>query len=548
MPTEKNLTLLTWMATNRDPLFLDNSIYALNKEAHGQVKKVYYLYNGSLKHQENIQKVLQEAKRYARQNNIALEPIHIDLNNISDHSEIIQKVTAALAPRLNEMGEVCVNISSGTPAMTVVWMFLHAKNFFRGNATFYDVQKYAPELKVNSPTIPREQQKIEKIDIDLEDTYERAMENFQQTDFDACGYGHKHHSEARKKAMAEIKKYSKLFDVPFLILGERGIGKSTIVNATIGKIKKRRIVSETCGSWDNNLAESALFGHAKGAFTGANQERKGLIEEAEGGILFLDEIQDLPKRVQRLLLDTLQKCKRPQNAIGDKSGTSPKTCHRYKRVGEDFYRYADVEFVFASNNSLEQLNEKLDPDFFDRISFFITELPSLANCKEDLEDDWKAVWHIACEQLNVGTTAPDAPWNLDIQEFFSQKENLQGNFRSLQMFAYHIIANEAWGNIQKIREIIGDLHKRNAATAGDFSAIVAGAPSESVSGPLPAADSAQEFDIENFSEFQTCGWKNAEKMFKEKLARWAVDKYGSLSKAAKQLSCNQDTLRKILNQ
>ena len=110
-----------------------------------------------------------------------------------------------------------------------------------------------------------------------------------------------------------------------LILGERGIGKSCIIESTIvpikqtkGYIDKTQVTTIVCGQLSSTLAEAELFGYEKGAFTGADSQKKGKIELADKGILFLDEIQDLPQPVQRQLLRALQEKKVRRIGSNDK--------------------------------------------------------------------------------------------------------------------------------------------------------------------------------------------------------------------------------------
>ncbi|NVZ67150.1 sigma 54-interacting transcriptional regulator, partial [Pseudomonas gingeri] len=118
--------------------------------------------------------------------------------------------------------------------------------------------------------------------------------------------------------MNSLFRYARVTGAPLLILGERGTGKSRLVETQVATLKQRpnKVVTLACGGLESTLAESLLFGHVKGAFTGAAQERKGLLAQATGGILFLDEIQDLPRPVQRQLVRVFQDRQRRYRPIG----------------------------------------------------------------------------------------------------------------------------------------------------------------------------------------------------------------------------------------
>jgi transcriptional regulator with GAF, ATPase, and Fis domain len=143
-------------------------------------------------------------------------------------------------------------------------------------------------------------------------------------------------SAAFRKAVILIDKVAQ-FDVPVLIEGETGTGKELAARAIHyrGSRADRPFVPVNCGALPDTLIESELFGHVKGAFTDARNERPGLVEIAAGGTLFLDEVDALTPKAQVALLRFLQ----------DAS---------YRPVGGRVERRADVRIIAASNTSLDQ--------------------------------------------------------------------------------------------------------------------------------------------------------------------------------------------------
>lgn len=158
-------------------------------------------------------------------------------------------------------------------------------------------------------------------------------------------------------------------DVGVLITGETGTGKE-IVARTIHYLSARAdrsFVPVNCGAIPHDLIENELFGHQKGAFTGALDSQKGLIGEADGGTLFLDEIDSLPLMSQVKLLRFLQ----------DKE---------YRPLGSAKTRRADVRIVAASNHNLEELvqHEKIRADLYYRLNIMQIVLPPLRERAEDI--------------------------------------------------------------------------------------------------------------------------------------------------------------------
>ncbi|MGZ4966003.1 MAG: PEP-CTERM-box response regulator transcription factor [Chthoniobacterales bacterium] len=155
---------------------------------------------------------------------------------------------------------------------------------------------------------------------------------------------------------------------PVLLLGESGTGKEMAALAIHrrGPRKDGPFIPINCNAIPENLLESELFGHEKGAFTGAHMQRKGLVENATGGTLFLDEIGDLPPTVQVKLLRYLQE-------------------QRFQRVGGRQELEGDARVIAATNANLEQsiAEGKFREDLYFRLAVVVIKLPPLRERGDD---------------------------------------------------------------------------------------------------------------------------------------------------------------------
>ena len=158
-------------------------------------------------------------------------------------------------------------------------------------------------------------------------------------------------------------------DMSVMIFGENGTGKEHIAHLLHDKSKRagKPFVAVDCGSLSKELAPSAFFGHVKGAFTGADNAKKGYFHEAEGGTLFLDEVGNLALETQQMLLRAIQE-------------------RRYRPVGDKADRNFNVRIIAATNEDLEvSVNEKrFRQDLLYRLHDFGITVPPLRDCQEDI--------------------------------------------------------------------------------------------------------------------------------------------------------------------
>ena len=178
--------------------------------------------------------------------------------------------------------------------------------------------------------------------------------------------------ERQSAAFREIDHKIKLVantNMSVLILGESGTGKEHIAEKIHARSKRagKPFVAVDCGLLSKELAASDLFGHEKGAFTGAERKRLGVWEEAAGGTLFLDEIGNLPPEVQQMLLRALE-------------------AKRYRPTGGSKDKKADVRIIAATNEDLQTAiaEKRFRADLYQRLKEYTLHIPPLRECKEDI--------------------------------------------------------------------------------------------------------------------------------------------------------------------
>ncbi len=175
-------------------------------------------------------------------------------------------------------------------------------------------------------------------------------------------------SKKFKKVLGKVEQVAKT-DATVLVLGESGTGKELIARAVhnISHRNNRALVKVNCAALPATLIESELFGHEKGAFTGALSKKIGRFELAEGGTIFLDEVGEIPLELQPKLLRILQE-------------------GEFERLGNPETRKVDVRIIAATNRDLQKAIEKGEfrEDLYYRLNVFPLQIPPLRERKEDI--------------------------------------------------------------------------------------------------------------------------------------------------------------------
>lgn len=195
-------------------------------------------------------------------------------------------------------------------------------------------------------------------------------------------------SAAYQKMMRRVRIFAST-DSTVLIYGESGAGKEHIAREIHYQShrKDKPYITKDCAAIHTDTAMSILFGHVKGAFTGASEETTGLIQTAEGGTLFLDEVENLPMTVQKMLLRVLEE-------------------RVYQKMGSNKDIRCNIRLVVASNENLREKVSKGEfrKDLLARINEFPIEVPPLRLCREDILPLAEEFMKESCETNHLDVT------------------------------------------------------------------------------------------------------------------------------------------------
>jgi transcriptional regulator with PAS, ATPase and Fis domain len=221
------------------------------------------------------------------------------------------------------------------------------------------------------------------------------------------------------EAVHDLIRKAKDRTFPVLILGETGTGKELVSRCihNSGPRKHSPFVTVDCSALAPTLIESELFGHVRGAFTGADTSKKGLVEVANEGTLFLDEIGELPKEQQAKLLRVIQE-------------------HEVRPVGSAEAKPTTARFIAATNRDLKRATEEgtFRPDLYYRLNVFRIEMPPLRDRKDDIP--------LLVSALLEKHADPVRPIKTISQDFwrFVMSFDWPGNVRELENFVARCIA------------------------------------------------------------------------------------------------------------
>ncbi len=310
--------------------------------------------------------------------------------------------------------------------------------------------------------------------------------------------------------------------IPILIEGESGVGKELIARAIQGSSDRagRAFVAVNCGAIPENLIESILFGHEKGAFTGATDKHLGKFQEADGGTLFLDEIGELRLDMQVKLLRALQE-----------GEIDPVGAKRPVKV--------DVRIISATNHDLSELTRegRFREDLYYRLNVFPMQIPPLRDRREDIPAlaAYFAARFSAEENKPISGFTPQAETMLDAY-------NWPGNVRQLENTVFRAV-------VLCESDVLDIVDFPQIASAMGVVAVqrpVAGATVPSTTTPAQAATPARSSAYMVMATDMSGHLRKLEELESE-LIRMAISRYdGHMSEVARRLGIGRSTLYRKL--
>jgi DNA-binding NtrC family response regulator len=297
----------------------------------------------------------------------------VDLADPTDYDGIFRCTNRVLSEISEQVArnraKLCILLSPGTPAMAVVWVLLGKSRY---PASFYQTGRG----KLHEAKIPAAL--FEEVVPDLIRDRDIALQHLaSRNPADVEGFEQVVGGSTPIRLAVGRAQRAALRDVPVLLLGESGTGKEVFAQA-IHKASRRSsgpFEAINCAAIPRDLLEAELFGHAKGAYTGADKKRSGAFTRNDGGTLFLDEIGECDPLLQSKLLRVLQ------------PPTGKNSCYReFRAVGGDELLTSNVRIVAATNRDLQReiKAQRFREDLYYRLAVITLQLPPLRERRTDI--------------------------------------------------------------------------------------------------------------------------------------------------------------------
>jgi DNA-binding NtrC family response regulator len=415
---------------------------------------------------------------------IKVQDLSLDIKDPTDYPTILSELRTNLQRVQEERGKAnyYISVASGTPQMHASWVMLVAGGEIPARILHTRPPEYVTSEKPPVAELDVQQPEFPEIRAPVQTRY--ASATFPDVEEAVREVGIIGDHPTIQEAIEVVAAVAPQTSVPILILGETGTGKELFARLShrLSGHPPDRFVPVNCASIPEDLAESTLFGHKKGAFTGATERRLGLFDRADGGTLFLDEVGELPVQMQSKLLRVLE------NGV-----ITP--------IGAEESHSVNTRVVAATNRDIEQEIESgnFREDLYYRLNMAEVTLPPLRSRRSDIP-------RLALHFLDLSN------------EEFGQDVRLSS--RAL----VHLQNAEFPGNIRDLKNIVGRavlLTEKEVIEPEDFDDI---SPKEEIEQEAPPV-LHEEFDLKAYLDD-----------IRHKLYRKALEKAsGNKSEAARLL-------------
>jgi len=372
------MKILLSFVGSHDPFNPDNSDGPLLSLLDSRKFEKFYLFYTNQEYWERARKVQKVCQK--RQLEIEIELREISVYPPTNYEQLFKVMNdecqKVLEGNAKEKPTYFIGTDSGTPQMQTIWFILAQSGLF--DATL---------LQGVPPRFAKGEYQVKEVNLSLESFPQIISPDATRRELDII------HSQwdalkaerdslvkdyqfegiiGKSDALLSVLEKASLVaesDVPVLIQAETGTGKELLAKGIHYKSfrKDKPFIARNCAAIPETLVESELFGHEKGAFTGADRQRKGIFELADGGTIFLDEVGDMPLLIQAKLLRVIQEKKFP-------------------RVGGEKEIEVDIRIIAATHENLKELKEerKFREDLYHRLNVVPIKMPPLRERREDI--------------------------------------------------------------------------------------------------------------------------------------------------------------------
>lgn len=356
-------TLFSWLGNRDIENMLDGQPAAIATtiaKSETPVDKVVILANQYKEEWQKFKRFLQETAKKRGQTKIEINIFEAKIQSPIHYESIYQEASKWLHGLSKESSLLSINLTSGTPAMATLSVLvgsgIHNSNFVQSTPKNELYKVEIPASIIQAPAKSAAKNTADAVINDL--VTDKAFSDLTIN------------SSVMKESVEKAKRIART-DVPALILGETGTGKELLANAIHNASLrcKEKMKAVNCGAFPETLVDSILFGHVKGAFTGAEKSHQGLFEQAHNSTLFLDEVGELSLAIQAKLLRVLQE-------------------DEITPVGSTKTKKVNVRIIAATHRDLPKMvaNGEFREDLFYRLAVGVVNLPALRERQDDIPD------------------------------------------------------------------------------------------------------------------------------------------------------------------